>query len=303
MSKSPINKIQSIPITQENPIVLDTNQYPPFSIAMSVYIKDNAAFFDSALASVINQSLKPSEIVLVVDGPVHDSIQKVIEKYSEICIEKGIRLITNKLDVNGGLGNSLRIAVEIAAYDIIARMDSDDIASFNRFELQLEYMLSHPDVDIVGGQIIEFLGSFENIVGKRVVPTSDIDLKYYLKYRCPFNHMTVMFKKKEILMVGNYLDWPYNEDFYLWIRMALAGCIFANLPDTLVYARVGKDMYDRRGGWRYFKSEVKLQRFMLTNKVICLSSYIYNVIGRFIIQVLMPNKLRGFIFQKLFRNL
>jgi glycosyltransferase involved in cell wall biosynthesis len=302
MSKSPIDKIQSISISQETAIVEDMNQYPPFSIAMSVYMKDNAAFFDSALASVINQSLKPSEIVLVVDGPVHDNIQKVIVKYSDICIENGIRLIVNKIDVNCGLGKSLRIAVEIAAYDMIARMDSDDIASFNRFEKQLLCFQEHPEISVVGGQIYEFIENIDCIVGIRKCPTTDDEIKRYLKKRCPFNHMSVMFKKEHVLRAGNYVDWKFNEDYFLWIRMSLIGYKFYNLPENLVYVRVGNEMYSRRGGNTYFRSEVKLQRYLFQNNIIKLPLFILNVSIRFIVQIILSNKIRGYVFQKFFRE-
>ncbi|MCM1140285.1 MAG: hypothetical protein NC453_17090 [Muribaculum sp.] len=114
--------------------------------------------------------------------------------------------------------------------------------------------------------------------------------------------MSVTTLRSRVVAVGNYLDWLFNEDYYLWIRMAEAGYGFANLPDILVNVRVGKDMYARRGGWRYFKSEKGLQDYMLKRKMISMPRYCYNVLGRFVIQVAMPNRLRGFIFQKLFRK-
>lgn len=105
-----------------------------------------------------------------------------------------------------------------------------------------------------------------------------------------------------MLNVGGYQEWYCNEDYYLWIRMAQAGCKFANLPDVLVKVRVGKEMYQRRGGWKYFRSEKGLQDYMRKHRMISLARYCYNVAGRFVIQVAMPNRLRGFIFQKLFRK-
>ena len=157
-------------------------------------------------------------------------------------------------------------------------------------------------MDIVGGQISEFIDSPDNIVGKRIVPTDNEDILGYMKQRCAFNHMTVMFRKQSVLRVGNYQDWFWNEDYYLWVRMMLAGCKFANLPDTLVNVRVGKDMYARRGSMKYFKSEEGIQRYMLQHHLISFPRYLYNVTGRFIIQVLMPNWLRGFVFRTLFRK-
>jgi hypothetical protein len=114
--------------------------------------------------------------------------------------------------------------------------------------------------------------------------------------------MTVTALRSRVIAVGNYKDWHFNEDYYLWIRMAEAGCTFANLPDILVNVRVGKEMYARRGGWKYFKSEKGLQTYMLKHGIISWPRYIVNVIIRFIVQVALPNRVRGLFFQKLFRK-
>lgn len=270
-----------------------------FSVCMSVYKNDRPEYVDIAIQSIfIKQTVKPNEIVLVVDGPISIELESLIDnyatKYSEI-------FTIIKLEKNQGLGNALRVAVEKAKYDWVARMDSDDIAAPDRFEKQKSFLQENLDVDIVGGQITEFIDVESNIVGLRNVPLLSADINVYIKARCPFNHMTVMFRKDKILAVGNYIDWHYNEDYFLWIRMFLAGCQFANLPETLVNVRVGKEMYQRRGGWKYFLSEAKLQKYMFDNDIIGIIRFVYNVFGRFVIQVLMPNKLRGFVFQKLFR--
>lgn len=181
-------------------------------------------------------------------------------------------------------------------------MDSDDIAVRNRFELQLAYLMSHPNTDILGGQIEEFIGEITNVAGRRIVPLTDANCKAYLKKRCPFNHMSVMYKKTAVLKAGNYRDWFYNEDYYLWVRMALDKCIFANLPEVLVQVRVGKEMYARRGGEKYFRSEEKIQRLMLQNGLISVPRYLVNVGERLIIQVLMPNTLRGWVLRKFARK-
>ena len=270
-----------------------------FSVCMSVYKNDRPEYVDIAIQSIfIKQTVKPNEIVLVVDGPISIELESLIDnyaiKYSEI-------FTIIKLEKNQGLGNALRVAVEKAKYDWVARMDSDDIAAPDRFEKQKSFLQENLDVDIVGGQITEFIDVESNIVGLRNVPLLSADINVYIKARCPFNHMTVMFRKDKILAVGNYIDWHYNEDYFLWIRMFLVGCQFANLPETLVNVRVGKEMYQRRGGWKYFLSEAKLQKYMFDNDIIGIIRFVYNVFGRFVIQVLMPNKLRGFVFQKLFR--
>ena len=116
------------------------------------------------------------------------------------------------------------------------------------------------------------------------------------------NQMTVMFRKNAVSSVGGYKDWLCNEDYYLWIRLALAGYKFSNLQENLVNVRVGEEMYQRRGGIRYFKSEAKLQKYMYKHKMISFIRYFINVSERLIVQVIMPNKLRGWIFQKFARN-
>ena len=123
-------------------------------------------------------------------------------------------------------------------------------------------------MDVLGGQIDEFIGEPTNVVGRRTVPQTDTEIKQYLKTRCPFNQMTVMMKSKTVQEAGGDIDWYCNEDYYLWARMTEQGMIFANLPDNLVNVRVGENMYARRGGWKYFKSEAKLQKYMYNHNLI-----------------------------------
>lgn len=271
-----------------------------FSVLISVYRNDKPDDFRVALESITtSQTLKPSEIVLVVDGPVPDGINQVISDAESSY--PGLYHIL-RFEQNQGLGIALQKGMEAVSNEIVLRMDSDDIAAIGRFEKQVKFMESHPEVAICGGQIEEFIDNQQNIVGKRIVPCSNDEITRYIKSRCPFNHMTVALRRSEVMKAGNYQPWFWNEDYYLWLRMLIAGCKFANLPDTLVYVRVGKDMYARRGGIRYFKSEAKIQGFMLGNGVISFPRYLFNVTARLAVQVLMPNWLRGFIFQKLFRK-
>lgn len=272
---------------------------PNFSVAMSVYKNDNATFFDKALESITEgQTVKPTEIVLVVDGFIDDGLNAVIEKYSKkYDIFNIIRLPENL-----GLGNALKIAVENSKNELIARMDSDDIAVSTRFEEQLNCFKNDNSLDIVGGNISEFIGDENNIVAYRRVPISDSDIKQYLRIRCPFNHMTVMYKKSAVQKSGGYLDLFWNEDYYLWIRMFLNNAKFANTGTTLVNVRTGSDMYSRRGGKCYFKSEVYLQNFMLKNKIINIFTYFTNIIKRFIVQLVLPNNVRGMVFRTFARN-
>lgn len=269
-----------------------------FSVIMSVYKNDDPVHFRKALDSIINQTVVPSEIVLVIDGPVPTEIARTIDDYQN----KHHFLKPIALKKNEGLGHALRIAVENASFELIARMDSDDISVSNRFEKQLLQFKDDKYLSVVGGNITEFIGEESNPVGRRVVPTDHEDIERYLRKRCPFNHVAVMFRKSSVLHAGNYKEWFWNEDYYLWVRMHEASFKFSNIDATLVNVRVGPDMYRRRGGLRYFRSEAALQRYMLRKRLIRFDEYVFNVAVRFVLQVLTPSTLRGFIFRQFARE-
>lgn len=278
-----------------------------FSVSMCVYGKDNPKHFDAALQSIVDQTVKPTEIVLTVDGPIPETIENVIHKYQKSLGKLHIDFKILRLDKNVGHGEARRICFDNCSYSLIALMDADDLSIPERFEKQLEYYMDNPEVSVVGGNITEFLSSedpidISNKAGSRLVPETDKDIKEYLKKRCPMNQVTVMFKKNDVNEVGGYIDWYCEEDYYLWIRLALADKKFGNISQTLVNVRVGDEMYQRRGGMKYYKSEAKLQKYMYKKNIIGLGRYLINISERFILQVLMPNKVRGWLFQKLARN-
>lgn len=271
-----------------------------FSVCTSVYKNDKPEFVRVALDSMlVLQSVKPDEIVLVQDGPVPEGLSLLLSEYEDKYTEV-MHII--RLEKNGGLGNALRLGVENARYDIIARMDSDDICLPDRFEKQLTYLDEHPECDIVGGQMTEFIDSPDNIVGRREVPLTNEEIYEFMKSRCALNHVTVMFRKEAVLKAGNYQDWFWNEDYYLWVRMMMAGCKFANIPDVAVNVRSGADQYARRGGKKYFDSEIGIKKLMLEKGMINRKEYVVNYIQRFIIQLLLPNSVRGWVFRTFARK-
>lgn len=271
----------------------------PFSVAMAVYRNDNAVDFAEAVRSIYDsQIVKPSEIIIVIDGSIPESLETTLDSLKkDIGIIKFVRF-----DKNQGHAAVRQAGLEAASFNLVAVMDADDISVPQRFELQIEAFAEHPEASVIGGQIKEFIDEPSNVVGERIVPEKDDEIKQYLKSRCPMNLVTVMYRKQDVEAVGGFMDWYCEEDYYLWIRLAEKGYKFFNVSDNLVNVRVGKEMYQRRGGWKYFKSEARLQAYMLKYGVISLPQYIYNTLGRFVVQVAMPNRLRGFIFQKLFRK-
>lgn len=267
-----------------------------FSVAMCVYGGDNAEYFSQAVDSISNQTYLPDEVVLVVDGPLPESLDEIICKYESKPLFHVIRFKENQ-----GHGNARRAGLAACKNDLVALMDADDVSLPNRFEEQIKYF-AHEKIDVVGGNISEFIGDESNIVAYRKVPLTDSEIKEYMKKRCPLNQVTVMFKKAIYEKAGGYIDWYCDEDYYLWLRMMQNGAIFANTGSVLVNVRVGADMYRRRGGMKYFKSEAKLQKYMLDNRIIGFTTYFINVCKRLIVQVLMPNSIRGWLFKKFARN-
>jgi glycosyltransferase involved in cell wall biosynthesis len=269
-----------------------------FSVSLSVYKNDTPKIFKKAFASIVQQTLEPSEVVLVVDGPITILLEKVVFELEQNCnCLKVIRLLENS-----GHGVARQIGIENCSFDIVALMDSDDISVPDRFEKQIEKFINDPTLSIVGGYIDEFVNGSGELIGKRVVPSQNNQIRNLIKSKCPMNQVTVMFRKTEVIKAGGYLDWYCNEDYYLWIRMYIKGAKFENIPEVLVNVRVDKDTYKRRGGWKYFISEAKLQSYMLARKIISLPRFIFNVLIRFLLQVIFTDSMRSLFFKKFARK-
>lgn len=266
------------------------------SVLMSVYYREDPECFKVALKSIINQTLKPDEIVIVKDGPLTDSLEAVIE---EIKIEYP-HIITYQFKENVQLGRALAKGLEICKNELIARMDTDDIACPNRFEIQYEYMMKHPEVAVCGGWIEEFddEGRYRKI---KKVPIDRKDILNYLKYRNSVNHVTVMFRKNEILQAGNYRHFPYMEDYYLWCRVVVNGGIIVNLPEVFVQVRVNEGVYNRRGGLKYFMHHYSFRREQRKLGLLNVSEFVIALLLSLGI-TLMPSSLRKVVYQKMLRR-
>lgn len=269
-----------------------------FSVSISVYVDDDAKYFSEALKSIINQTLVPTEIILVVDGPIGSETKDVIERFTNECAFLKVLVLKQ----NSGHGNARRIGLSNCTNNIVAIMDADDVSVANRFELQFDFLINNPQLAVIGGQIEEFEGNVNNIISKREVPETDTQIKECLKHRCPINQMTVMFQKDKVMESGGYMDWYCNEDYYLWIRMILNNNRFHNLKETLVKVRVDTKMYKRRGGLKYFISEYKIQNLMRENGLITYFRFTVNIIIRVIVQILVTPKTRRLIFLKFARK-
>ena len=271
---------------------------------MSIYKSDVPELVRMAFDSLLQQTLLPNEIVIVGDGPVPAALELEVESLK-------LRVESEKLPIevtylpqeqNRGLGEAMRIAVENAKYDYVARMDSDDICLPDRFEKQMKCFEEDTELSLVGGMITEFDGEPENIIAKRVLPLDDAGIKKMMRGRCAVNHVTVIFKKADLLRSGNYQPYWLQEDQYLWARMMEHGCKFRNIPNVVVNVRSGKDQIARRSGWRFYKSVVRVFWYMYRHGLISFGYFLYICTIRGVVQVLMPNSLRTWIYLHLLRK-
>lgn len=270
-----------------------------FSVLMSVYFKENPEWLKIALDSVINQTLSPNEIVLVQDGKLTDELYKVIEDYMNRCNHL-FKIVP--LEKNVGLGEALRIGVENCSNEIIARMDTDDIARNDRFEKQIEFLKEHTDIDLVGSWISEFETNPEEILSYRQLPTEHKEIYKFGQFRSPVNHMTAMYKKSAVLNAGNYQTFKNIEDYYLWARMLKNGAKFANIPECLVNVRAGNAMFKRRANLTYFfNSEFPLHTELYKMHYISLAQYLRNITSKFLLRVI-PQWAMAIVYIKFLRK-
>lgn len=261
-----------------------------FSVLISVYYKESPAFLDEALTSIEQQTLKPNEIVLVEDGPLTERLNTVIENHVE---NSNIPYKVVKLEKNMGLGIALRKGLKTCQYPWIARMDGDDIAMPERFEVQVNYLRRNQNIDVLGAWISEFSDDPDKSHGERRPPCRHHEILKYTKYRNPLNHMTVMFRKQAVEDAGGYLPMNGFEDYYLWIRMLKKGYMFANINQVLVKARTGEGMIQRRKGWNYVKNEWSFEKAARELGFFSNYEFLRNVVLRSIPRFLPSSLIQG----------
>lgn len=246
-----------------------------FSVIISCYKDDYYKHFEEAINSIYHSSILPSEVILVVDGPISGNLSKSVNYLSNKF--KTLKIFRKKN--NQGLGKALKFALKQANYDLVARMDSDDINQFYRFEFLLNEFIKDKSLDVCGTFIEEFEDN-SNYKLVRKVPLSLKDIKSFSKFRNPLNHVTVMFKKKSVLKAGGYKHMLYFEDYYLWIRMIKNKMSLKNIKYIGVNVRGGKNMIERRSGINYIKKEVLFFRKLYKIDFINIFELLINIVLR-----------------------
>lgn len=264
-----------------------------YSVLMSLYKKENPEYLKSAIDSMLNQSVKPDEIVMVEDGPLTPELYAVLDSYP---ILHRVRNETNL-----GLGLALNVGLKECRNELVARMDTDDCSKPDRCEKQLARFLEKPYLSIVGSHIDEFVDDISNVISQRIVPTTSEDIYNFAKKRSAFNHPTVMYSKTAVLENNGYSDLKRNQDVDLFGRMQFEGYKAENIDEALLLFRSSDELAKRRKSWQNTWSYIAtIRKFW---KMGYSSFADYAMVG--IAQTgmyLMPVKVQNFVYKKFLRK-
>lgn len=200
---------------------------------------------------------------------------------------------------NVGLGPALDAGLAASSHEIVARMDADDVSRPDRFAKQIP--LIEAGADLVGSGLTEFGDSIEDVVGTRTPPVDPDRIRRRLTFQDPFNHPTVVYRRSAVLAAGGYTEMDLLEDYLLFARMVDGGAVPANLPDPLVYYRVGDGAYARRGGKALLRSEIDLQRRFRRLGITSRTEFVRNVAVRGAYRV-VPEGVRKVAYRRLLSN-
>lgn len=267
-----------------------------FSVLIPVYKSETPEYFDLALKSMHNQTFQDFEVVLVIDGPIPPALEDIVEKWTHIW-QNRFKIVRNPKNL--GIAGALNAGLKECSEEMVVRMDSDDYSLPDRLQIQHDFLLKHPEVDILGANIGEFEHDINKIFMIRNVPEKHNEIINIMWFKCPMNHVTIVFKKSAVLAVGGY-DASYGNDDFLWVKMRYAGFKFYNQQDILVHVRVGNDMAEmvkRRATLELFKWNCKIRTYMFKHKMMNFFQYIASMSIAVMIYIL-PLSLKCYLFKK-----
>lgn len=195
----------------------------------------DASQLEEAIESVLNQNLGATKCHLIQNGDVPENLLHIARKYEV----SHASIIEQLFVAKRGLAAALNQSIKQCTTKYYARMDSDDIAMPQRFELQVKYLEAHDEVDILGGWAKEFSsnGGTDNAVLKKM-PIDINEMRNWFHYRNPFIHSTIIFRREVFKRIGYYNEtYLTDQDLELWGRAINANVQLANIPEILIYFR------------------------------------------------------------------
>lgn len=274
-------------------------QNSKYTVLMSVYYKEKPEYLSLSIESMLNQTVKPDEFIIVKDGPLTTELDEVINNFVT-AYPKMFNIIVN--ETNLGLGPALAKGIENSKNELIARMDSDDYVVSTRCERQLEKFREDPKLGMVGSYEAEFVDTVDNVISIHRVPSENDEIERFMHRRCSVLHPTVMYKKSAVLKSGNYQSVLLYEDYDLFARMVLEYHIKSyNIPEPLYYIRTSEDFFKRRGGIKYAKTVLKFKWGQYRKGYMSLMDFCISGLGQAFVCVL-PNSLRKSFYMKFLRK-
>ena len=274
-------------------------QNSKYTVLMSVYYKEKPEYLSLSIESMLNQTVKPDEFIIVKDGSLTTELDEVINNFV-MAYPKTFNIIVN--ETNLGLGPALAKGIENSKNELIARMDSDDYVVSTRCERQLEKFREDPKLGMVGSYEAEFVDDIDNVISIHRVPSENDEIERFMHRRCSVLHPTVMYKKSAVLKSGNYQSVLLYEDYDLFARMVLEYHIKSyNIPEPLYYIRTSEDFFKRRGGIKYAKTVLKFKWGQYRKGYMSLMDFCISGLGQAFVCVL-PNSLRKSFYMKFLRK-
>lgn len=268
-----------------------------YSVLMSLYKKEKPEYLRQAIDSMLNQTMAPDEITIVKDGLLTPELDAVLNEYSK---KSDVFNIVG-YEKNRGLGLALNYGLEHCRNELVARMDTDDIAKKDRCEKQLKEFEKNPKLSLLGSGVDEFYTTPDEVVSRRVVPTTHKAIYEFAKRRSAFNHPTVMYKRSKVLALGGYGNLRRNQDVDLFGRMLYSGLIAGNIEESLLFFRSNDDLAKRRKSWENTKSYIDtIKKFWKMG---------YSSFGDYVViaaaqtgMFIMPVKLQHWVYNKFLRK-
>ena len=269
-----------------------------YSVLMPLYKNDNPEWFQLALHSILAQTVTPEEIVITCDGPLPEILNHTLKKNID---NNPVLYKVYRFKENVGLGVALAKGIELCSNELIVRMDADDYALPERCEKQLLAFCEHPEYDVVGSNVEEFIDNVDNVVSHVILPEKQDEIVAFAKKRCPIRHPALMYRKDAVLKAGNYRNYRHAQDYNLIVHMILSGAQIYNIQENLMYMRVSKDFYKRRGGWDQAKLVLKLKKEFYDYHFYSFGDFMISGVGNAIV-ALYPNKVRELFYKKVLRK-